>query len=59
MYLENLGMASYPSSTTDSEWAILEPLLPSQADTLRGRPLEHFRRSIIDGILYIIRTGGA
>jgi putative transposase len=52
-------MASYPSSTTDSEWAILEPLLPSQPDTLRGRPRENSRRSIVDGILYIIRTGGA
>ena len=52
-------MASYPSSMTDSEWEILEPLLPPKSDTLRGRPQEHSRRSIIDGILYIIRTGGA
>ena len=52
-------MASYPSSMTDSEWEILEPLLPTKPDTLRGRPQEHSRRSIIDGILYIIRTGGA
>ena len=52
-------MASYRSSTTDSEWGILEPLLPSQPDTLRGRPQKHSRRSIINGILYIIRTGGA
>ena len=52
-------MKSYPTSMTDGEWAILEPLLPAQADTLRGRPPKHSRRSIIDGILYIIRTGGA
>ena len=52
-------MASYPSSMTDSEWAILETLLPPQPDTLRGRPQEHSRRSIIDGILYITQTVGA
>jgi len=52
-------MASYPSSMTDSEWEILETLLPPRPDTLRGRPQQHSRRSIIDGILYIIRTGGA
>ena len=52
-------MASYPSSMTDSEWKILETLLPTKPDTLRGRPQEHTRRSIIDGIFYIIRTGGA
>ena len=52
-------MASYPSSMTDSEWKILATLLPAKLDTLRGRPQEHPRRDIIDGILYIIRTGGA
>ena len=52
-------MASYPSSMTDSEWKILETLLPPKPDTLRGRPQEHSRRDIVDGILYIIRTGGA
>jgi putative transposase len=57
--LEKLGMASYPSSMTDSEWKILATLLPAKPDTLRGRPQEHSRRDIIDGILYIIRTGGA
>jgi len=52
-------MASYPSSMTDSEWEILETLLPTKPDTLRGRPQEHSRLDIIDGILYILRTGGA
>lgn len=52
-------MANYPSSMTDSEWEILESLLPVKPGTLRGRPVEHSRRSIVDGILYIIRTGGA
>lgn len=52
-------MPAYPCSLTDSEWKILRPLLPKEPDTLRGRPQRHSRRSIIDGILYIIRTGGA
>jgi putative transposase len=38
---------------------ILSPLLPSRSDTLRGRPEENSRRSIVDGILYILHTGGA
>ena len=52
-------MATYPSSLTDTEWEILEPLLPPKTDTMRGRPVENPRREIIDGILYILRTGGA
>jgi hypothetical protein len=42
----------------DSESKILETLLLPKPDTLRGRPQEHSGRNIVDGILYIIRTGG-
>ena len=52
-------MRAYPSSLTDSEWEIIRPLLPDCPTGLRGRPREHSRRSILDGIFYIIRTGGA
>ena len=52
-------MASYPSSMTDSEWKIIETFIPPKPDTLRRRPQEHSKRSIVDGILCIIRTGGA
>ncbi len=52
-------MQEYPSSLTDSEWEILELHLPKNPTGIRGRPREHSRRSIINGILYIIRTGGA
>jgi len=52
-------MPDYPSSLTDDEWTIFEPLLPEKPLTLRGRPQEHCRRAILNGILYIIRTGGA
>jgi putative transposase len=44
---------------TDSEWKIFETLLPPKPDTLRGRPQENSRRNIVDGILYMIRTGGS
>jgi putative transposase len=52
-------MPDYPSSLTESEWEILRPLLPPSTLAQRGRPREHSRRSILNGILYIIRTGGA
>lgn len=52
-------MPSYPSSLTDPEWEILVELLPKSNPTLRGRPPKHSKREIIDGILYIIRTGGS
>jgi putative transposase len=52
-------MREYPSSLTDSEWEIIRPLLPDCPMGARGRPREHSRREILNGIFYIIRTGGA
>lgn len=52
-------MQEYPSSLADSEWEILELHLPKNPSGIRERPREYSRRSIINGILYIIRTGGA
>lgn len=52
-------MPEYPSSLTDPEWEILRPLLPSDPNGMRGRPREHSRRDILNGIFYILRTGGA
>lgn len=53
-------MHSYPSSLTEKEWEVLRDLLPKRSMlTRRGRREKHSRRSIVDGILYIIRTGGA
>ncbi len=46
--------AFYPSSLTDAQWALIEPMLPKRSK--RGRPPTD-RRLIIDAILYII-TGG-
>jgi transposase len=42
---------------TDEQWALVGPLLP--APRTGGRPEKHPRRSIVDGILYVVRTGCA
>ncbi|GAA2389038.1 IS5 family transposase [Dactylosporangium salmoneum] len=47
----------YPSDLTDGQWALVEPLLP--APKTGGRPEKHPRRSIVDAVLYVVRTGGA
>jgi putative transposase len=52
-------MREYPSSLTDAEWEVLRPLLPEAPAGLRGRPRDHSRRDILNGIFYILRTGGA
>lgn len=52
-------MREYPSSLSDAEWQIIRPLLPDCPLGLRGRPREHSRRDLLNGIFYIIRTGGA
>jgi transposase len=48
----------YPSDTSDAEWAILEPLVPPprSGGAKGGRPAWP-RRSIVDAILYMVRTG--
>ncbi len=52
-------MTSYPSNLNDIEWKILVELLPKSGPTLRGRPSKHSKREVVDGIPYIIRTGGS
>jgi transposase len=47
----------YPSDLTDEQWALVEPLLPPPSRG--GRPEKHPRRSIVDAILYVVRTGCA
>ena len=41
---------------TEEAWKLLEPLLPPEKATRRGRPWASHRQ-IIDGILWILRTG--
>jgi transposase len=45
----------YASDVTDEEWAILEPLIPVAKPG--GRPQEIARREIVNGILYVLRSG--
>jgi len=45
-----INRKSYPSDLTESQWLIIEPLLPGYKTTTS-------KREIINGILYILRTG--
>jgi transposase len=49
----------YPSDTTDTEWVLIEPLLPSPACTrvTGGRPEAHPRREVVDAIRYLVHNG--
>ena len=52
---------AYPSDVSDSEWSILEPVLPKpKCGTARGgRPQEYPTREIVNGVRYVLRTGAA
>ena len=45
----------YPSDLTDEQWALLEPLLPPAKPG--GRPRSVDLREVVDGLLYVLRTG--
>jgi putative transposase len=45
----------YSSDLTDAEWLVLEPLLPPRSRL--GRPAKWSQRSILDGVLYVLRSG--
>lgn len=45
----------YPSDLSDTEWAVIEPLLPPASK--RGRRRQHERRVMLNAILYVLRTG--
>jgi len=47
----------YPSDLSDGEWDRLQPLIP--AARTGGRPAVYSRREIVNGILYILRSGAA
>ena len=44
---------------TDDQWAIWVPLLANEASSVRGRPPVHDDRSVLNGILWVLRTGAA
>lgn len=45
----------YPSDLTNAQWAIVEPLVPKPST--QGRPPQLERRSIVNAILYVLRSG--
>jgi putative transposase len=47
---------SYPSDLTDTQWTLLDPLLPQEGKGL-GRPREVDFREVINAILYLNRSG--
>src|SRR5262245_25170225 len=46
---------NYPSDLTDVQWQLIQPLVP--APNKVGAPQTIDRREIINGILYVNRTG--
>ena len=46
---------AYPSDVTDAEWEILEPLIPALSE--EAAHVKYTRREIINGILYVLRSG--
>jgi len=50
-----MSRPKYPSDLTDSQWKLLEPLLPEEKEG--GRPRSVPQREIVNAILYVIRTG--
>ena len=47
----------YATCLTDAEWVVVGTMLPCPAAT--GRPWRWPMRSVLDGILYVLRTGCA
>lgn len=49
----------YPSSTSDAQWTLLEPLLPPPGNTggKGGRGEKHSRRLVLDAIFYLVSGG--
>ena len=45
----------YPSDLTDSQWNLIKDFFPAPAQT--GRPRENQFRAVVNGILYITKTG--
>ena len=50
-------MKPYASDLSDAQWAILEPLIPPAKPG--GRPRSVNMRQILNGIFYVLRSGGA
>jgi putative transposase len=51
----NNNRASYTTDLSDSEWEIIEPLIPGQKR--RGAKIQYDRREVLNGIFYLVRNG--
>ena len=47
----------YPSNLTDAEWKLVAPLVPGPK--LFGRPPRYPRRTVLDAIFHMVRSGCA
>jgi putative transposase len=52
-----MARQTYPTDLTDDEWRVLEPLLPAAKPG--GRPRSVDLREVLNGIRYLLRSGGA
>ena len=50
-----MNRQAYPSDLSDTEWRLLEPLLP--APKPGGRPVKYPRREVVNAIMYVLRSG--
>ena len=48
---------AYQTDLSNEEWEVIAPHLP--APKVSGRPRVHMLREILDGVFYILRSGGA
>ena len=48
---------AYPTDLTDEQWVLLEPLLPAARPG--GRPRSADLREVVNGLLYLLRSGCA
>ena len=55
--MSHTEQANYPTDLTDEQWQILRRLLPQPSQ--RGAPQRVCRRSIINAIFYVLRSGCA
>jgi transposase len=51
------GKTSYPSDLNEAEWAKLDPLIPRARKP--GRPEKYPKRTILNAIFYLVRSGCA
>ena len=52
-----MARTPYPSDSTDAQWKLVEPHIPPGRPGGRAREVE--MRDVVDGILYLLRSGWA